>query len=65
MILLKLRRDVILLLSSVLMRNTKHASKTLEYLVSYLDLSPAEYQIPVLLHTSRELLFLKKVQKLF
>ena len=38
----------------------KHASKALEYLISYPGLSPLEYQIPVLLHTSRELLFLKK-----
>ena len=34
-------------------------------MTSYLGLSPLEYQIPVLLHTSRELLFLKKSSESF
>lgn len=46
-----------------LYQKTEKAPKALEYFMSYSDLSPAEYQIPVL-HSSRDLLFPKKVQKL-
>lgn len=60
-----LRTDVILLLSFVFIKKTKYASEASEYLICFHDLSPAEYEIPVLLHSSGELLFPKKVQKLF
>lgn len=62
MILLKLNRcDFI----AVFCFYEKCASKALEYFISYPGLSPLEYQIPVLLHTSGELLFLKKSSEAF